>query len=58
MTCTINKVNQVCEIVNNEDIPVVSASRYKKDPLFTQEDILISCVASLKLLIVLAFQLN
>lgn len=30
----------------------VSSNRYKKDPLFTQEDLLISCVSSLKLLIV------
>lgn len=29
-----------------------SAYRYKRDPLFTQEDLLISCVSSLKLLIV------
>ena len=29
-----------------------TSNRYKKSPLFTQEDVLISCVSSLKLLIV------
>lgn len=56
-TCPVaaEKLHQLHESNRGSDHEGSSESishRYKKDPLFTQEDLLISCVASLKLLIV------
>ena len=49
----LQQLSSSMRVENGAGSSDTTSSRYKRDPLFTQEDLLISCVSSLKLLIVL-----